>query len=135
MADKAMIGRANGVGPKLAARIVNELKDKIGAAAIGSALAAGSTAVPVSSHAADAVSALQNLGYRPAEASTAVAAAEEELGGGATRDALVRLARKKAAKVNSAYLSLFRYPYRIFWFCSFFTERAHELRAEQARPP
>src|SRR3546814_6477307 len=32
MADKAMIGRANGVGPKLAARIVNELKDKIGAA-------------------------------------------------------------------------------------------------------
>src|SRR3546814_6283551 len=74
MADKAMIGRANGVGPKLAARIVNELKDKIGAAAIGSALAAGSTAVPVSSHAADAVSALQNLGFRPAEASTAVAA-------------------------------------------------------------
>src|SRR3546814_8522783 len=74
MADKAMIGRANGVGPKLAARIVNELKDKIGAAAIGSALAAGSTAVPVSSHAADAVSALQNLGFRHAEASTAVAA-------------------------------------------------------------
>ncbi|HEY9580915.1 MAG TPA: Holliday junction branch migration protein RuvA [Rhizorhapis sp.] len=98
MADKAMIGRANGVGPKLAARIVNELKDKIGAAAIGSALAAGSTAVPVSSHAADAVSALQNLGFRPAEASTAVAAAEEELGGGATLDALVRLALKKAAK-------------------------------------
>src|SRR3546814_19765478 len=61
-ADKAMIGRANGVGPKLAARIVNELKDKIAAAAFGSALAAGSTAVPVSSHAADAVSALQNLG-------------------------------------------------------------------------
>src|SRR3546814_4812792 len=77
MADKAMIGRANGVGPKLAARIVNELKDKIGAAAIGSALAAGSTAVPVSSHAADAVSALQNLGFRPAEASTAVARSEE----------------------------------------------------------
>src|SRR3546814_7885121 len=98
MADKAMNGRANGVGQKLAARIVNELKDKIGAAAIGSALAAGSTAVPVSSHAADAVSALQNLGFRPAEASTAVAAAEEELGGGATLDALVRLALKKAAK-------------------------------------
>src|SRR3546814_13463697 len=96
MADKDMIGRANGVGPKLAARIVNELKDKIGAAAIGSALAAGSTAVPVSSHAADAVSALQNLGFRPAEASTAVAAAEEELGGGATLDALVRLALTKA---------------------------------------
>src|SRR3546814_11481272 len=101
MADKDMIGRANGVGPKLAARIVNELKDKIGAAAIGSALAAGSTAVPVSSPAADAVSALQNLGFRPAEASTAVAAADEELGGAAPLDAMVRPALKTAANCNS----------------------------------
>lgn len=98
MGDKAMIARANGVGPKLAARIVNELKDKIGAAAIGTALAAGSASAPVSNHATDAVSALQNLGFRPVEASSAVAAAEEELGGGATLDALVRLALKKAAK-------------------------------------
>lgn len=96
--DKAMIARANGVGPKLAARIVNELKDKVGAAAIGPGMAAGSASVPVSSHAADAVSALQNLGFRPVEASSAVAAAEEELGSGATLDALVRLALKKAAK-------------------------------------
>jgi Holliday junction DNA helicase RuvA len=98
MGDKAMIARANGVGPKLAARIVNELKDKIGAAAIRPGMAAGSAAAPVSSHAADAVSALQNLGFRPVEASSAVAAAEEELGGGATLDTLVRLALKKAAK-------------------------------------
>lgn len=98
MGDKAMIARANGVGPKLAARIVNELKDKIGAAAIGTALAAGSASAPVSNHAADAVSALQNLGFRPVEASSAVAAAEEELGTDATLDALVRLALKKAAK-------------------------------------
>jgi Holliday junction DNA helicase RuvA len=98
MGDKAMIARANGVGPKLAARIVNELKDKIGAAAIGTALAAGSASAPLSNHAADAVSALQNLGFRPVEASSAVAAAEEELGGDATLDALVRLALKKAAK-------------------------------------
>lgn len=98
MGDKAMIARANGVGPKLAARIVNELKDKIGAAAIGTALAAG-TSTPVGSHhAADAVSALQNLGFRPVEAGSAVAAAEEELGDGATLDTLVRLALKKAAK-------------------------------------
>ena len=61
-------------------------------------MAAGSTAPPVSSHAADALSALQNLGFRPVEASSAVAAAEDELGGGATLDALVRLALKKAAK-------------------------------------
>lgn len=98
MGDKAMIARANGVGPKLAARIVNELKDKIGAAAIGPGMAAGSTTAPVSNHAADALSALQNLGFRPVEASSAVAAAEDELGGGATLDALVRLALKKAAK-------------------------------------
>lgn len=98
MGDKAMIARANGVGPKLAARIVNELKDKIGAAAIGTTLAAGSASAPVSSHAADAVSALQNLGFRPVEASSTVASAEEELGGNATLDALVRLALKKAAK-------------------------------------
>lgn len=98
MGDKAMIARANGVGPKLAARIVNELKDKIGAAAIGPGMAAGSTTAPVSSHAADAVSALQNLGFRSVEASSAVAAAEDELGGGATLDALVRLALKKSAK-------------------------------------
>lgn len=96
--DKAMIGRANGVGPKLAARIVNELKDKVGAAAIGPGIAAGLTTAPASSHAADAVSALQNLGFRPAEASVAVAAAETDLGDGATLDALVRLALKKAAK-------------------------------------
>lgn len=96
--DKAMIGRANGVGPKLAARIVNELKDKVGAAAIGAGMAAGTVAATASSHAADAVSALQNLGFRPAEASAAVAAAEEELGAGTTLDALVRLALKKAAK-------------------------------------
>lgn len=96
--DRAMIGRANGVGPKLAARIVNELKDKVGAAAIGAGMAAGTVAATASSHAADAVSALQNLGFRPAEASAAVAAAEEELGAGMTLDALVRLALKKAAK-------------------------------------
>lgn len=99
MGDKAMIARANGVGPKLAQRIVNELKDKIGAMALGPGAAApGLVAVPTAGHAADAVSALQNLGFRPAEASMAVAAAEEEAGSDATLDALVRLALKKAAK-------------------------------------
>jgi Holliday junction DNA helicase RuvA len=98
MGDKAMVARANGVGPKLAMRIVNELKDKIGVAPAGSALAAGSPPLPSGSHGADAVSALQNLGFKPHEASTAVAAAEEEMGEGATLDALVRLALRKAAK-------------------------------------
>jgi Holliday junction DNA helicase RuvA len=93
--DKAMIARANGVGPKLAARIANELQGKLGAP--GLAGAAGSP-IPRAGAAADAMSALGNLGFKPAEASAAVAAANEELGPDATLDALVRLALRKAAK-------------------------------------
>jgi Holliday junction DNA helicase RuvA len=93
--DKAMVARANGVGPKLAERIVRELKDKVGTVALGPAAAA--QVMPVGA-AADAVSALLNLGFRPAEAASAVGAAEEDLGTGATLDALVRLALRKAAK-------------------------------------
>lgn len=94
-ADSAMIARANGVGPKLAQRIVNELKDKAGGIALGGT---GATAAPAGGAAADAVSALLNLGFKPAEASGAVNAASDELGPGATLDALVRLALRKAAK-------------------------------------
>ncbi len=93
--DKAMVSRANGVGPKLAQRIVMELKDKIGGVAIGPAGTLPKAAVGA---AADAVSALGNLGFKPTEAGAAVAAAEAELGDGATLDALVRLALKKAAR-------------------------------------
>ena len=94
-ADSATIARANGVGPKLAQRIVNELKDKAGGIAIGGT---GVAATPAGGAASDAVSALLNLGFKPAEASSAVSAANEELGAGATLDALVRLALRKAAK-------------------------------------
>lgn len=97
--DKAMISRANGVGPKLAQRIVNELKDKIGAAPGGGPVPmGGGVPLPTGGFSADALSALQNLGFKPHEASLAVAAAEEELGDGASLDALVRLALRKAAK-------------------------------------
>lgn len=93
--DKAMVARANGVGPKLAERIVRELKDKVGGIALGPGAPA---AIPAGGAAHDAVSALTNLGFRPAEASAAVAAANDELGDGATLDALVRLALKKASR-------------------------------------
>lgn len=92
--DHVMVARAQGVGPKLAQRIVNELKDKAGGVVLGGA------AAPVASKGmgADAVSALLNLGFRPADASGAVAKAEAELGPEATLDALVRLALKKIAR-------------------------------------
>ena len=91
--DKAMIGRANGVGPKLAARIANELQGKLGLSGL-----AGAAPAPRAGAAADAMSALANLGSKPAEASAAVNAAQDELGPDATLDALVRLALKKASK-------------------------------------
>jgi Holliday junction DNA helicase RuvA len=91
--DKAMIGRANGVGPKLAARIANELQGKLGVAGLG-----GAAPAPRTGPAADALSALANLGFKPAEASAAVNAAQDELGADAGLDALVRLALRKAAK-------------------------------------
>lgn len=94
-ADAATIARANGVGPKLAQRIVNELKDKAGGLALGGT---GATAAPSGGAAADAVSAMLNLGFKPGEASAAVNAASDELGPAATLDALVRLALRKAAK-------------------------------------
>ena len=91
--DKAMIGRANGVGPKLAARIVNELQGKLGT--VGMATAAPQAR---GGAAADALSALANLGFKPSEANAAVGAAQEELGANASLDSLVRLALRKAAK-------------------------------------
>ena len=94
--DKAMVARANGVGPKLAMRIVNELKDKMGV--VGLAAGLSPAALPKGGVAEDAVSALGNLGFKPAEASNAVGAAVEELGPTATLDAVVRLALRKAAK-------------------------------------
>ena len=94
--DAAMVARANGVGPKLAGRIVNELKDKAGALPSSGGVA-GLAVTPAGSNSADAVSALENLGFKPAVAARAVALAQGELGEGASEGDLIRVALKMAA--------------------------------------
>lgn len=96
--DAAMVARAQGVGPKLAGRIVNELKDKAGGMPGGSGgFAVGVAAAPAGSKGADAASALENLGFKPAVAAQAVARALDELGESASEGDLIRVALKKAA--------------------------------------
>ena len=94
--DAAMVARAQGVGPKLAGRIVNELKDKAGALP-SSGGGIGIATIPAGGASADAVSALENLGFKPATAARAVALALDELGEGAGEGDLIRVALKKAA--------------------------------------
>lgn len=93
--DAAMVARAQGVGPKLAGRIVNELKDKAGTLPGGGTI--GAVAAPVSGVSADAVSALENLGFKPGVAAQAVARAQAELGEDASEGELIRVALRKAA--------------------------------------
>lgn len=100
--DKAMIGRAPGVGPKLAQRIVTELKDKspaltaidLGLSTLAASVAERAAPKPV----ADAISALANLGYPQASAMSAIAAAVKALGDGAETSALIRQGLKELAK-------------------------------------
>ncbi|MDE2300945.1 MAG: Holliday junction branch migration protein RuvA [Sphingomonadales bacterium] len=94
--DAAMVARAQGVGAKLAGRIVNELKDKAGHAPGGTGPEPARPGI-VGSVIGDAVSALQNLGFKPAVASGAVTRAIAELGEDASLDPLLRLALKLAA--------------------------------------
>ncbi len=91
--DKAMVTQTPGVGPKLATRILSELKDKAGAIAIGQAGAArpaATMAAPGTAALSDAASALANLGYGPAEALGAVSRVAGRLGDEASVEDLIR---------------------------------------------
>ena len=95
--DKATITRAPGVGPKLAARLLTELKDKVATIALGPAAALGGTGAGnvagqgvVDSTTQEAVSALVNLGYSASHALTAVRAAAGKLGEGVALEELIR---------------------------------------------
>ena len=100
--DKAMVARTPGVGPKVAERIVTELKDKTPAYAdvdpalvrLSGALEDKRAPQPIS----DAVSALVNLGYGQPQAAAAVAAAARSAGEGAEVKTLIRLGLKELAK-------------------------------------
>jgi holliday junction DNA helicase RuvA len=102
MRDKAMVARAPGVGPKVAERIVTELKDKAPAYAdVDPALVRLSGALDekrAPQPLADAVSALVNLGYGQPQAAAAVAAAARSAGDGAEVRTLIRLGLKELAK-------------------------------------
>lgn len=95
--DKAGLTRAPGVGPKLALRILTELREK--AAAMPGGGAAALPALPVARGAlADALSALVNLGYRRLEAEQALAKAVEAHGDSVELDVLIRAGLKALAK-------------------------------------
>lgn len=101
MQDKAMVARAQGVGPKLAARIVLELKDKApwpGAPDLAGENAGGPPADTLGQSAQDAVLALVSLGYARPQAALAVAKGVASFGAGAETAALIRRGLKELAQ-------------------------------------
>ena len=100
LGDKAMIGRAPGVGPKLALRIATELKDKAPSMMLRSE---DDGTIAAMAHAprgpeGDAVSALVHLGYSDIRAAEAVARAAQQLGANTETGALIREALKGMAR-------------------------------------
>ncbi len=93
--DKAALTRSPGVGPKLAIRICTELREKAGVMPGGATQA---VSFAPKGNAADALSALTNLGYRRVEAEAALARAAEEHGEGAALDVLIRAGLRALAK-------------------------------------
>ena len=99
--DKAMVAQTPGVGPKLALRIVTELKDKapaLGVADLGGDLGAAEHAGRLPKAGADAVLALVGLGYGRPQAAAAVAKGVAALGPEAQTSALIRAGLKELAQ-------------------------------------
>jgi len=101
LGDKAAIGRAQGVGPKLATRIVTELKDKAPALAMQRSAEAGERISGLQAPRpaeSDAIAALVKLGYSPMAAGEAVARAGQSLGDASPLDALIRESLRRLAR-------------------------------------
>jgi len=92
--DQGSLTRAPGVGARLAARLLTELKDKVGAMPSSPGIAIQTPAIRP---AGDALSALINLGYRRPEAQAVVARVADRLGDSATLDAVIRDSLKELA--------------------------------------
>jgi Holliday junction DNA helicase RuvA len=90
LSDKAMIGRAPGVGPKLALRIVTELKDKAPAMMLRGDDEMHAPVMAPRGPSADAVAALLKLGYSEGQAAEAIARAVGDLGDAAETGSLIR---------------------------------------------
>lgn len=88
--DRAAVTRAAGVGPRLATRILSELKDKVGSVALGPAVAAKGKGAGRAAASAEAISALVNLGYSSSDAWRAVSEAIEREGASAGVETLIR---------------------------------------------
>jgi len=93
--DRTALVQADGVGPKLANRLISELKDKVADLGGIAATTPGGAVVANSGATSDAVSVLVNLGYRRAEAFTAVAAAVQKAGPDAKVEELIRIGLKE----------------------------------------
>lgn len=98
LADKAMIGRAPGVGPKLALRITTELKDKAPAMMMRGEIESHAPVTAPRGPSADAVAALVKLGYSDGQAAEAVARAMGDLGESAETGSLIREALRGMAR-------------------------------------
>ncbi len=101
----AAVEQTQGVGKKLAQRIVTELKDKAPALSVAglnvpaaTTVKGGAASPPQNNAAAEAISALTNLGYQPIQASQAVAVAMQDLGDGADTAKLIRRGLKELAR-------------------------------------
>lgn len=96
--DKASISRANGVGQKLAARIVQELAGKPGPKGSLAAASLAPRSAPVNGARAEAVSALVNLGIDQSSAARAVASAAKQFDAAAPAPELIRAALKEVSR-------------------------------------
>lgn len=97
--DQALLNRADGVGPKLASRLVNELKDKVGTLTKTARLIHRDSVQQVGHLKHDAVSVLKNLGYRQGEAEHAVETSLKSLSDTSSVEEVIKASLSKLSRI------------------------------------